>query len=119
MAAIITDNGADWLNRRVNNDVAWGSLYVGWGTGSTLPTKSSTSLSSEGPGARVVANVSHNGIKKLLITTPTPLKATANVTIKELGLFTSDGILIAVDSISQQVLSGDSISWTLEISYTN
>lgn len=103
--------------------------YLGWGTGATAGSASSTDVSTAATEARATGTSSQyttsvtNDTHQVVGT----LTANANKTITNLGIFDaagtgsppSGGVLYAIfDGLSQALNSGDSIQFTARVQYT-
>jgi hypothetical protein len=103
--------------------------YLGWGTGATAGSASSTDVSTAATEARATGTSSQyttsvtNDTHQIVGT----LTANANKTITNLGIFDaagtgsppSGGVLYAIfDGLSQALSSGDSIQFTARIQFT-
>ena len=103
--------------------------YIGWGTGATAGSATSTDVSTAAPEARA------NGVSTQVTTSVTndthqvvgTITASAGRTITNVGIFDaagsgsppSGGVLYAIfDGLSQALNSGDSIKFTCKVQFT-
>lgn len=126
MATIFTDVGKNWVADKMREAgiAAAGVLpnRIAWGTGATVPTQSSTTVSTETTPARATATLTG-------VTTVTTgdtfqavgtLTADAGKTITNAGLFdaaTTGDLIIAGDHAGVPLLLNDSIEYTFKLQF--
>lgn len=115
MTAVVTDAGADGVIDLIDTI----DLYIAWGTGVNDLSKDKTTLVTEASESRVLATVTQPTSDE--IQAYAEIEADGTKTILEVGVLTasSGGTLLAMDTLSQDVVSGDKIQFTFVIPLSN
>ena len=91
------------------------SYTIAWGSGSTAPAVTDTSLASENPEARVSASVSLPAVDTIRFVGT--ITATANRTVQEAGVFTNTGanLFLRGTHALLNIETGDRVEYTFDL----
>lgn len=126
MPSVFTDVGKNWVADKMRESgIAAATVFanrIAWGTGATVPTQTSTVISTETTPARATATMTG-------VTTTTTgdtfqavgtLTADAGKTITNAGLFdaaTTGDLVLTGDHAGVPLLTGDSIEYTFKLQF--
>lgn len=116
--AVYTTTGRQWTVDKFRGTVATEQKYVAWGTGATAEAVGNTALATAAAEARTLGTMSSPsaGMYQVVGT----ITSASTQTITEVGLFdaTTVGVMILRALFTGvPMVSGDSIAFTLQISY--
>lgn len=116
MADIYTDVGEDFTVDQID---AFGTFYVGWGTGAGTAAKTDTTLFTEASEARVATTDSQpsSNVMQWLGT----ITADGTKTITNAGIFdasTSGNMVVKSDFAGVALTAGDKIEFTFQLTFS-
>jgi hypothetical protein len=117
MANVFTQAGEEWVIDQID---AFGTFYIGWGTGAGTAAKNSTTLFTEASEARVAATKSQPTADKLQWV-GTLTCAGSGKTITNAGVFTASAagtLLVHGDHTGVALAVGDKIEYTISLEQT-
>jgi hypothetical protein len=116
MANIFTQAGEEFVIDQID---AFGTFYVGWGTGAGTAAKGDTTLFTEAAEARVAATKSQPVADKIRWVGQITAGGTKTITNAGVLTLSSGGILLVHgDHAGVALVAGDKIEYTIELEMT-
>ena len=126
MATVLTQVGEEWIVDLIDGTVSAQANWIGWGTGGTAAAKNATDLSTAAPEAR--ASTTRTQATTDRIRWVGTITATGTRGITNAGVFYGQGsgspptggtpLIVMGDFTTVNVVSGDSIQFTIELEIT-